>query len=412
MTFHDVRMRGFKRRADVDEIIAWVDARDVARLVETVALHDARGRVLADALTSDVAVPGFARAAMDGWALQGADTFGATDSDPLPLRVIGTSLPGRPFEGRVKAGQAIRIMTGAPLPEGADTVLRAEDGAQEDGVVRVRAPSAVGRHVGAIGEDIAVDTEVLPAGRVLRPQDLGVASSIGRASLDVLVPPIVDVLITGDEVDPPGTRPSGARIADANGPTLEALVARDGGSARITYLPDDADGLATALRATRASVVLVTGGSSVGEEDHAPRLLHELGTLAFHGVGLRPAAPTGVGILGETAVFLLPGNPVSCLCAYDLFAGRLVRRAAGLDPRLPYPRARGTLTRKISSVLGRVDYVRVRIGGTEIEPVMSSGASILSSTTEADGFVLVPRDHEGYAEGTEVEVYRYDASRS
>ena len=100
MTFHDVRMRGFKRRADVDEIIAWVDARDVSRLVETVALHDARGRVLADALTSDVAVPGFARAAMDGWALQGADTFGATDSDPLPLRVIGTSLPGRPFARR------------------------------------------------------------------------------------------------------------------------------------------------------------------------------------------------------------------------------------------------------------------------------------------------------------------------
>ncbi len=121
---------------------------------------------------------------------------------------------------------------------------------------------------------------------------------------------------------------------------------------------------------------------------------------------------TGVGALGETAVFLLPGNPVSCLCAYDLFAGRLVRRAAGIDPALPYPRMRGTLTRKISSVLGRVDYVRVRMRGRDVEPVMSSGASILSSTTESDGFLLVPRDHEGYAEGTEVEVYRYDASRS
>ncbi len=409
MTFHDVRMRGFKRRADVEEVIAWVDARAITPLVETVTLAQARGRVLADALVSDVAVPGFARAAMDGWALQGEDTFGATDTDPLTLTVIGTSLPGRPFDGVVAAGQAVRIMTGAPVPDGADTVLRAEDGRQAGDQLGVRAPAPVGRHVGTIGEDIGVDATLLPAGRVLRPQDLGVASSIGRATLDVVAAPSVTVLITGDEVDPPGTRPSGARITDANGPTLAALIARDGGDASVTYLADEADTLARALREAAGGIVLVTGGSSVGEEDHAPRLVHELGTLAFHGVGLRPAAPTGVGTIGATTVFLLPGNPVSCLCAYDLFAGRLVRRLAGREAGMPYARVRGRLARKIASVLGRVDYVRVRMDGEAVEPVMSSGASILSSTTEADGFVLVSRDHEGYPEGAEVEVHRYDA---
>lgn len=408
MTFHDVRMRGFKRRADVDEVIAWVDARDAQPLHETVALAEAAGRVLAEPLVSDVAVPGFARAAMDGWALQGEDTFGAAETDPLTLSVIGTSLPGRPYDGAVASGQAVRIMTGAAVPAGADTVLRAEDGRQANDQLDVRAPVPVGRHVGVIGEDIAVDTALLPGGRVLRPQDVGVASSIGRASLDVIAQPRVTVLITGDEVDPPGTRPAGARITDANGPTLTALVARDGGTAQLQYLPDDAEVLADALRAVPPGVVVVTGGSSVGDEDHAPRLVHELGTLAFHGVGLRPAAPTGVGTLGETTVFLLPGNPVSCLCAYDLFAGRLVRRLAGGNAAMPYPTMRGTLTRKIASVLGRVDYVRVRVSGATVEPVMASGASILSSTTEADGFLLVPRDHEGYAEGSEVEVSLYD----
>ena len=412
MTFHDVRMRGFKRRADVDEVVAWIDARPAPRLVETVPLADARERVLAAELVSDVAVPGFPRAAMDGWALAGEDTFGAAETDPLTLTVIGTSLPGRPFEGRVASGQAVRIMTGAAVPAGADTVLRAEDGRQEGDQLSVRAAAAVGRHVGPIGEDIAVDAPVLPAGRVLRPQDLGVASSIGRGALDVLAAPAVTVLVTGDEVDPPGTRPHGARIADANGPMLAALVARDGGRAAVAYLADDADALAAHMQAVAGGVLIVTGGSSVGDEDHAPRLLHELGELAFHGVGLRPAAPTGVGALGDTTVFLLPGNPVSCLCAYDLFAGRLLRRTAGRDPAMPYARVRGRLARKIASVIGRVDYVRVRLDGASVDPVMSSGASILSSTTEADGFVLVPRDHEGHPAGAEVEVYRYDASRS
>lgn len=410
--FHDVRMRGFKRRADVDDVVAWVDALPLVEATASVPLADARGRVLATALVSSVDVPAFARAAMDGWALQGEDTFGAGETDPLTLTVVGTSLPGAPHDGVVGRGQAIRIMTGAPVPAGADTVLRAEDGRQEGDQLSVRAPSAVGRHVGQPGEDIRAGTTVLPAGRVLRPQDLGVASSIGQGALVVHERPRVLVLVTGDELVPPGTMPDASCIADANGPTLRALIERDGGLAEIRYVPDEAAVLRAALEGAEADAIFVTGGSSVGEEDHAPRLLHELGTLAFHGVGLRPAAPAGMGLLGTRAAFLLPGNPVSCLCAYDLFAGRHVRRLGGRPAASPYVRAHGTLTRKIASVLGRVDYVRVRLTAGRVDPVMTSGASILSSTTEADGYVLVPRDHEGWREGSEVEVFLYDALRS
>jgi molybdopterin molybdotransferase len=220
----------------------------------------------------------------------------------------------------------------------------------------------------------------------------------------------VDLLVTGDELLPAGSPPLGTRIADANSPMLRALLERDGAVlGSLALVPDEASRLEAALRTARGDVVVVTGGSSVGLEDHAPRLLASLGELAFHGIALRPAAPTGLGRLDGRTVFLLPGNPVSCLCAYDLLVGRLLRRLAARDPAWPYPLRRLPLRRKLASVLGRVDYVRVRVTEGEVEPLMARGASILSSTTEADGFVLVPRDLEGWAAGHEVDVWLYDA---
>ena len=165
---------------------------------------------------------------------------------------------------------------------------------------------------------------------------------------------------------------------------------------------------ALALANASEDIILISGGSSVGVEDHAPRVLAELGELVAHGVALRPASPTGFGFLGARPVFLMPGNPVSCLCAYDLFAGRAVRRLGGRTGGWPYPSRIMPLRRKIASMVGRVDYVRVQIRDDRIEPLAISGASILSSTTRADGFVIVPGDLEGYAEGDSVLVHLYD----
>ncbi len=403
-------MRGFSERADVADAQAWVDGLPRPRQVVRVALASARGRVLAEDLVSPVNVPPFARAAMDGWAVRGADTFGAGESDPVSLALVGAALPGHPFPGAVGAGQAVRIMTGAPLPQGADAVLPAEQGEERAGHVLVREPVAPRRHVGEVGEDVRAGTIVLPAGRLLRPQDLGLAASVGAAELSLRAAPSVSLLITGDELVAAGTRPDAARaqIVDSNSPMLAALVERDGG--RVAETRRVADGEASmraALVGARGDIVLVSGGSSVGLEDHAPQLLATLGTLVFHGLALRPASPTGMGLLGERPVFLLPGNPVSCLCAYDLFAGRAVRARAGLPPEPPYLVRTLPLARKIVSVLGRVDYVRVRIVDAHVEPLMSRGASILSSTTEADGYVLVPKDLEGWPEGALVDVFLY-----
>ena len=406
----DVRMRGFAHRHTVAAALAWLDAQLQVLGGEIAPLRMAAGRVLASAVVSELDVPGFDRATMDGYAVRAESTEGATSYNRLPLVVIGDSLPGHPFEGSVAVGQAVRIMTGAPLPPGCDAVLPAEwseDAAATTATVCALAAVSPGKNVGRQGEDIVRGTTLLQTGRVLRPQDLGVLSSIGLGEAHVFSRPRVRLVVTGNELLPSGSRPHGYRIADANGPMLAALVERDGGVVDAPGLvADEADAILNALQAS-ADVIIVSGGSSVGIEDLAPTLVARHGELAIHGIAMRPSSPTGLGRIGSRLVFLLPGNPVSCLCAYDFFAGRAIRALGGRAKAWPYRSIRARLTRKISSPIGRLDYARVRVADGAVEPLAVGGASVLTSTTRADGFVIVPDDSEGFAPGTDVEVWLY-----
>lgn len=412
--FFDVRMRGFRDRTEVADVLHLLDTRTVPLQGGTgpainLRLHEAAGRVLAAAVVSPVDVPSFARAAMDGFAVRGEDTFGADLFNPLPLELIGEAFPAKPFGGTVGRGQAVRIMTGSPIPGGADAVLVAEVARVEADKVLVLEAVSPGRHVGRVGEDVAAGREVLPAGRWLRPQDVGLLASIGVGVVPVVRRPRVAILVTGNELLPPGSVPSGYHIVDSNSPMLVALVTRDGGECLpVRYLSDNYDTVRDAIRNTDADVILVSGGSSVGAEDHAPRAVAEVGELVVHGVALRPASPTGVGFLPGRIVFLLPGNPVSCLCAYDLFAGRVVRRLGGRAWELPYRTQSLPLAAKIVSQVGRVDYVRMKIENGQATPIAVSGAANLSTTVVAGGFVLVDRDREGFATGDKVEVWLYE----
>ncbi len=426
----DVRMRGFARRHTVEAALAWLDAQLRPLEEEAVSLRDAAGRVLATSIASEVDVPGFDRATMDGYAVAAQSTEGAAAYNRLPLTVIGDSMPGRPFDGSLAAGQAVRIMTGAPMPAGSDAVLPAEwveltaDGSRQPADVRaplnlaesaghgsrtIHALDAVspGKNVGKRGEDIARGTVVLDSGRVLRPQDLGVLSSIGQGDVRAVRRPRVRLAVTGNELLPSGSRPRGFQIADSNGPMLAALIERDGGIVDFPGLVrDDRDAILDALRAD-ADIVIVSGGSSVGIEDLAPTLVAEYGELAVHGIAMRPSSPTGFGRLEHRLVFLLPGNPVSSLCAYDFFAGRAIRVLGGRSKTWPYRSIRARLNRKVTSPIGRLDYARVKVVDGTVEPLSVGGASLLSSTTRADGFVLVSDDSEGFPAGADVEVWLY-----
>ncbi len=215
--------------------------------------------------------------------------------------------------------------------------------------------------------------------------------------------------MTGNELLPSGSQPHGYRIVDANGPMLAALVERDGGLVDFPGLVPDEPGLILEALQAEADVIIVSGGTSVGIEDLAPTLLARHGDLAIHGIAMRPSSPTGLGRIGERLVFLLPGNPVSCLCAYDFFAGRAIRALGGRTKAWPYRSVRARLRTGRSALAGSggSDYARVQVADGAVEPLAVGGASVLSSTTRADGFVIVPDDSEGFAPGTEVEVWLY-----
>ena len=405
----DIRMRGFKQRMEVRTAHQHIDQRIHPLPVERVDIGEAGGRILAENIASSVDVPAFPRAAMDGYAVISEETFGAGDYNPLNFKVVGEVTPGREYPGKVSRGEAVRIMTGAPLPAGADAVLMAEYTSEQNNLMTATASVPPQKNVGRIGEDIKKGTELFHAPRKLRAQDLGVLASIGVGQVAVHVLPRVTLLITGNELLKPGDTPRGAMIVDSNSVMLKALIERDGGAiAEIRHLPDDRELIREAILHAPGDMLVTTGGTSVGVEDHAPTLIAEEGELIFHGVAMRPSAPTGFGWVAGRPVFLLPGNPVSCLAAYDFFVARALRGMAGNTNGWPYHPVQVVLRDRIASEIGRVDYARVRMEDGQAVLLATSGASILSTTTQADGFIVVEQDSEGFAAGQTAEMWMYD----
>ena len=403
----DVRMRGFKKRSAVDDVMVWLNQQTIDLSEETVSLQDAVGRILANDTVSNYNIPLFTRSMMDGYALVASDTHSASSSNQLQLDVIGKSMPGYETNAEVTSGSAVRIMTGAPVPKGANAVLPAENVESIDNTIMVMESVAEGRNIGKIGEDVTQGSTVLKKGRCLRPQDIALLASIGQKNVTILKKLRIHIAVTGNEILELGESPQGCQIINSNGPMLEALSRRDGAeiiNSRI--IPDNLELIRQAMQEDY-DILLITGGTSVGEEDIAPLLLAEEGDLAIHGVAMRPSRSTGMGSIGKKLVFLLPGNPVACLCAYDFFAGQLIRRLSG-QSNPPYLSIKKILKQKLVSMIGRTDYARIGLSDDKVKPIAISGAGILSSTTEADGFVIIPENSEGYPAGAEVDVFLYD----
>ncbi|MEW4488369.1 gephyrin-like molybdotransferase Glp [Thalassoglobus sp. JC818] len=413
--FRDVRMSGFRDRNSVAEAWDWIDSRSVAmpRTSETVPLELAYARRAAATITSSINVPPFDRSAMDGFAVIADDTTGATTFQPTTMRIVGNSFPGNPCSTRVNSGECVQIMTGAPIPDGADAVVPIEYvDVSED---RIRVATTVGpmKNIGRTGEDLKAGDAVVQQGQFLRPQDVAVLASIGIPEVSVLLPPRVRIVVTGNELVQPGSDLPDYQIYEANSFLLRGAVTRDGGQIEsVHFVADNPDSIRAALQQAGADIILISGGSSVGAEDYAPQLVAELGDLPIHGIRMRPSSPTGIGKIESTTIFLLPGNPVSCMCAYDFFAGRFIRKMLNDVRDWPFPSTIGKLSKKVSSPLGRTDYCRAQLKGDQIQPLAISGASILSSTTRADGFFIIPEESEGFSAGTEVPIYIYDDRRS
>ncbi len=403
----------------LEELLAVLDVSIRPLSSELVDWPASYGRVLAAELVAPHAIPPFPRAAMDGYAARATDIAAATPDRPVELTLAGSSWPARPYLEAVQPFTAVRITTGAPVPAGADVVLMHEEVTPSANEVRIGVtnPRPAGHNVIQTGEDVPAGQVVLRAGRRLRPQDVAVAVGLGFSRLEVVRSPRVAIVATGSEVLPPGSQPRDHCIIDTNTPLLTGLIQRDGGTlVTVSRVGDAAAELECTLRELTAQlldVLLIVGGTSRGEEDHGPAVVARFGRLIARGVAIKPGAPVCVAFLNaapsgrDVPTVLLPGNPVACLVAYDLIAGRVVRRLAGLPWELPYPRRTLPLAEELRSAPGRWEYVRVTLRDGQVVPLRRRGASALSTTVEADGFILVPPQVTLLPRGTCIDVWLY-----
>jgi len=384
---------------------------------EPVGLDEALGRVPVDAVLAPDPLPGFARSTVDGFAVVAADTYGASESLPAYLDLAGAVAMGTAPQVAVATGVAVSIPTGGALPAGADAVVMIEHTQQTmPGSVEVVRPVAPGDGVVRADEDLAAGAVLVPAGRPLRAQDLGVLAAAGLTTVQVHALPVVGIVSTGDEVVPPDTaRPEPGQVRDATASALHALVQQAGGTPRpYGIVPDDSAALERVLRdaVAECDVVVVSAGSSVGARDETADVVKRLGPpgIVCHGIAVRPGKPTLLAQSGDVPVVGLPGNPLSALVVFRLVGMPLVRRVGGCAVVPPEPTVRARLTRQVPSLAGRLDVVQVRVahadGAATAEPVFGASA-LLSVLTAADGYVCVPEESTGLDGGAEVAVTLY-----
>ena len=379
---------------------------------EELPLDRAAGRVLARPVAAEEFVPGFDRSTVDGWAVRASDTFGCSDSLPALLSDAGQVRMGEGPPPPLAPGQGVKVPTGGAVPPGADAVVMVEHSEEYgDGTLGVLKPAAPGENLIYRGDDVRPGQEVLPAGRRLTPADVGALAAMGAAAVWVRRKPVVGILSTGDELVPCGQVPGPGQVRDVNAPMLAAAVAEWGGECLPPELLPDREELleeAVARLAPRCDVLLLSGGSSVGEKDAAARVLGRLGEILFHGIAMKPGKPTLLARVGSKPVLGLPGHPVAAFFVAHLLLRPLM---AGLTGRaLRELRVPARLTAPVPANHGRAQYAGVFLtregDGLAARPVHTK-SGLITSLAGSDGYLCVPRDCEGFSAGQQVEIAVY-----
>lgn len=374
---------------------------------ESVALERAVGRVLAQDVIADRSVPPFDRSAMDGYAVIAEDTFGAGEREVV-LRVDGVIHAGEVSEIEVSRGHCAQIATGSPMPRGADAVVMVEFTEQREDRILITRPVYPGANISRKGEDIVEGDIVLKSGTFLTPAKVGTIAALGRTEVEVFARPRVSIIPTGKEIVPPGHPLSPGQIYDVNSYTLHAILQTNGADVvRHSVVTDDPDILRAALeKSFDADLIVLSGGSSVGEKDLLAGLVAELGEVLFHGVQIKPGKPTLFGVIKETPLFGMPGYPTSCLSNAYIFLVPTIRRIARL-PESPLRTVQARIGKRIVSSSGRKQFLTVRIEEGVAHPVYKHSGAI-TSMANADGYIILPTNLDVIEEGEIVEVTLFE----
>lgn len=372
---------------------------------EIVELDEAFERVLASDAESDMYVPPFDRGAMDGFAVKAEDTFGAGKFEPVKLETIGTLHAGDSPEKKVEKGECMQIATGAPMPEGADAVVKVEVTEKEGNEVSIYDPVHPGENVSPKGEDIEEGEVVLKKDSFLTSAKIGALAAMGKEHVDVYEKPKVSVIPTGDEVVEVGKELEPGQIYDVNSHTLKSVAEKNGCTARRKDVVHDTieklkEGIETEVK--ESDIVLFSGGSSVGDKDILIDALDSIGEVIFHGIKLKPGKPTLFGKVKETPIIGMPGYPTSCLNTAQQLIKPVLRKMSRL-PEAPERRTEGELAKRITSSLGRQQYMTVTLKGEEAHPVYKQSGAI-TSMAQADGYFEIPENVELVEKGEKISV--------
>jgi len=388
--------------------------------VEQVSISKAHDRVLAQDVVAPLNIPSFTRSIVDGYAVKAVDTFGASEDKPVSLMFCGHVAIGESPNVVVENGLVAEIVTGAPLPEGADSVVMVEYTTRQKDNVFVHRPVSIGENLMAAGSDIRKSETVLKKGRFLASREIGVLAAIGLTEVTVYKRPKVAVLSTGSEVVEPGKVLPPGKIYDINAHALSAAVLETGGEPiNLGIIPDEIDNLKKALETalSSADAVITSGGVSVGPKDFTPQVVDSLGKpgVIISGVAVKPGKPITIAVIDGKPVFSLPGNPTSSLFMFNVFVRPILVKLAGRTEE-ELPTLKAVVAKKMFPARGRRTFVMVNLvydknGTLLVSPVPTGLSGAITTLAKADGFVEISEKQQFVDAGTEIDVYLFGKFR-
>jgi molybdenum cofactor synthesis domain-containing protein len=398
-----MKRKEFRKLISVDKAREIINSLQVIPRKESLALENVHGNILAEDIVTEINVPPFPRAIMDGYAVRAENTYACSETEPVRLRRVGDLPAGSDAKFTVLAGETVEIATGAPVPEGADSVVMVEYSSEEDGTVSIYRPVAVGENIMKAGSDILKGERVLRAGRKLGTREIGVLSSIGKKEVPILKLQ-VGIISTGDELVRPGEKLAYGKVYDANSYTLYAGV-QECGAFPLLYgiITDNEKVMKKALETavSECALILTSGSTSSGAGDVMYRLIDEIGETLAHGINIKPGKPVVIGIIKDVPIIGLPGNPTSTLMIFNEFVAPLLRKALGAETGLKKVE-NGIMGTAFRSE-GRQQLLPVGLIRGRVYPA-DRGSGAITSLSEADGFIEIPPSTEFIEAGTPVEV--------